>query len=313
MMLLTDIGGTFVRFGVGGENGVENVRKYRVAEFGSFEAALERYCAEVGLSQKSPLRIATAGYEDQDVWKFVNANPWHIDPQALARQGWDVPVILNDFEAATWGILGLGQGDVVSLNDNTVGASETSCLLGPGTGLGLGYLVKSQQPFVQKTHGGHMPVSCATAEQWDIVQSLSKPLVVFEDLVSGMGLFRLYRFFCGQTGAGVSAQSPETLLDFADTVEFREALRLFHAFLGLFAANAVVTGHAYGGVYLTGGVLDRLMTAGLFDAAAFERSFMLDGAQSVRRDLGRTPVSYVSKPYLALHGLREAQYEAKYA
>ncbi len=313
-IIVTDIGGTFVRFGVAEDGQITAIEKYEVMDFETFESALDHYVREAGVPDVKALRIATAGYEDQGVWRFVNVNPWRIDPVRLAAQGWRIECILNDFEAATWGVLGLEAGDVIPLNGAKAGAGQTCCLLGPGTGLGLGYLVRTGHPFVQKTHGGHVPVSCVSAEQWDIVARIASAEgrclesgIVFETLVSGAGLYRIYQAVCARAGLSVLVSAPEMLLESADMEEVREALRLFHEFLGLFAAQAVVTGHAYGGVYLTGGVLDRLVAAGLFDDRAFKKYFILEGqVSSVKRDLQATPVLYVAKPYLALHGLMEA-------
>ena len=79
-----------------------------------------------------------------------------IDPAKLKQDGWDVELILNDFEASVWALLKLQDGDIETLKEAD-GASSAKCLLGPGTGLGLGYLQGGDEIFVQKTHGGHMP------------------------------------------------------------------------------------------------------------------------------------------------------------
>ena len=67
-----DIGGTYVRFGrdEGGE--LQAARRYKASDFPSFEDALHHYCKEEGLEPKGKLSIATAGYEEGGVWKFIN-------------------------------------------------------------------------------------------------------------------------------------------------------------------------------------------------------------------------------------------------
>ncbi len=285
MKILCDIGGTYARFAQvqGGKS--EAVRKYVAAEFPDLQSALAQYCRESGLKTGGDLAIATAGYNDASVWKFVNHNKWQINPDDLKAAGWNIQCILNDFEAATWSLLSLREDEQTVLKEGKAG-SDTLCLLGPGTGLGLGYLHKSPAPFVQKTHGGHMPAAAISAEQWAAIQELQntqKTVVVFENLVSGPGLQKL-----------------------RDVYDSDKALRLFHEFLGLFAANAVVTGHAYGGLYLTGGVLERLIEEDLFDFAGFEKSFCLNAVSSVARDLKATPIIYITEPYPALKGLLNA-------
>jgi glucokinase len=312
MRILADIGGTFVRFGIEAQGLLRAVKKYKAAAFDTFEAALAAYCHENTVEAHGALRIATAGYDDGGVWKFVNQNTWQIDPKQLRALGWDVEYILNDFEAATWALRALDADEYKTLKPAS-GASSTLCLMGPGTGLGLGYLHRGgEKPFVQKTHGGHMPVAASTEEQWLVVQTVYRlarheKVPVFENFVSGPGLYSIYKAACLMAGKPQRAQSAEDLLDFKNDAEVQFSLRLFHEFMGLFAANAVVTGHAYGGLYLWGGVLDRLEEQALFDFPRFGEFFTLDVAASVRRDLRATPIKRVTMPYLALKGLMVAQ------
>jgi glucokinase len=307
MRILADIGGTFVRFGIDASGTLRAVKKYKAAEFDTFDIALAHYCHENDIEAHGSLRIATAGYEDSGVWKFVNQNTWQIDPQNLQRSGWNVEYILNDFEAATWALKHLDTDEREILRTGS-GASNTLCLMGPGTGLGLGYLHDAEKPFVQKTHGGHMPIAAITEEQWLVIQTVHRihrheKVPVFENFVSGPGLYNIYAASCLMAGKPQRAQSTEDLLDFKNDVEVKSSLRLFHEFMGLFAANAVVTGHAYGGLYMWGGVLDRLVEHALFDFPRFTEFFTLDVAASVKRDLKATPITRITMPYLALKGL----------
>jgi glucokinase len=306
--ILADIGGTYARFALESDSSLTNVCKYKAADFESFEDALSLYCKESGIDEPCSLSIATAGYEDQGVWKFVNQNKWEINPAALKKSGWSLPVILNDFEAATWSLLSLEEGEKRILREGK-GASDSLCLLGPGTGLGLGYLHQGKTSYVQKTHGGHMPATALTEEQWLVIQTLQrlnrgKTTTVFEHLVSGPGLFNIYAALCLMAGKIRRISETEQMLEHRDDPEIKNALRLFHEFMGLFAVNAVVTGHAYGGLYLTGGVLERLQTYGAFDFDHFLKFFDLALVASVKRDLGVTPISFITIPNPALKGLR---------
>lgn len=283
MTILTDIGGTFVRFAKARNGQPSDIRKYKAVDFPDLQSALAKYCEETGIEARGALLIATAGYNDGGVWKFVNQNTWEIDPKALAAAGWCVEKILNDFEAATWSLISLKEANQTVLKaGNSERESGSLCLLGPGTGLGLGYLHKAAvSPFVQKTHGGHMPIAARSDEQWQAIKRTDTS--VFENIVSGPGLQKLRGLY-----------------------DEEKALRLFHEFLGLFAANAVITGHAYGGLYLTGGVLERLIEEGAFDLQIFEKWFCLQGAASVGEALDNTPITYITDPYPALKGLLNA-------
>src|SRR5690606_29965745 len=111
------------------------------------------------------------------------------------------------------------------------------------------------------------------------IQNTQSTCVVFENLASGPGLEKMQGLYDEQT-----------------------ALRLFHEFLGLFAATAVVAGNAYGGLYLTGGVLERLVEKDMFDVDHFLSFFHLNAVESVRQALLDTPVIYITEPYPALKG-----------
>lgn len=312
MKVLADIGGTFARFAFFENGKIEHIQKYKAAEHKSFEGALEIYLRESGLP-RAPLLIATAAYPDEaGVWRFVNDNPWTIDVAALKSKGWPVEIILNDFEAATWSLTGLRAEDLETLQAGTP-QDGNRCLMGPGTGLGLGYLIDTAHgPHVQRTHGGHMPVSCLNDEQWFIAQTVKQlhkevRVPVFENFVSGPGLIYIYRAVCFAYDKPSPLKLPEELLEHAQEDEcVQDAIMFFHEYLGLFAATAVVTGHAYKGLYLTGGILDRLIEKELFVPEAFLRSFLVGGVDSVKTALERTPVYHVKTPYLPLSGLIEA-------
>jgi glucokinase len=310
--ILADIGGTYARFATVSGGAPDNVRKYKAAYFETFEAALENYCHEVGIEKGGTLSIATAGYEDEGVWKFVNQNIWQIDPAHLQKT-WTLQPILNDFEAATWALLGLEEDQKRIIRD-APSASESLCLMGPGTGLGLGYLHRTPRTYVQKTHGGHMPASAITEEQWQVIKTVDRlnrgrSVTVFEHLISGPGLFNIYAARCMIVGKLRKVSETEKLVEHRHDPEVADALRLFHEFMGLFAANAIITAHAYGGLYLTGGVLSRLEEHGLFDKSHFLKFFDLELAASVKRDLKATPVTLITYPYPALKGLLMAEKE----
>lgn len=309
MEILADIGGTHARFAIANEDVSDELfayHKYKAADFPSLEAALNQYCDEQNLEQGGRLMIATAAYPDGDVWRFVNQNQWVIDAAQLKEYGWDLALTLNDFEAATWGLSAISKDDLTILQSGKKDARPSSrCLLGPGTGLGLGYLTADSH--IQRTHGGHMMASAVSDEQHLVIKQVRELLpdniVVFENLASGLGFHLIYRALCAINDAPCTIESPQDLTGHLDVKEVKDALRLFHEFLGLFAHTAVVTGHAYSGLYLTGGMIDHLSEQGFFDFESFRKYFILPGVESVQNDIANTPISIIDDPYLAMHGL----------
>lgn len=307
MKILVDIGGTYARFAVV-EGGIPaRIKKYEAASFKTFEEALAQYLAESGVTGKVSLLIATAAHPDeQNVWRFVNRNQWEIN---VGRLG-NVEIILNDFEAATWGLVNLREQKILKVG--RAQATAPRVLIGPGTGLGLGYLLPMGKDFhVQGTQGGHLATAAITEEQSRVLQAVDRVkgrtcLSVYEDVVSGPGLYNLYAGLCALSDEEQVAKDAGGMMALTKSLAVKDAIRLFHEFFGLFAATVTVGSGAYGGLYLMGGVLDKLIANNLFDFAHFGRFFAGNYVPSVKKSLDQTPVFYVTEPHLALHGLIKA-------
>ena len=285
--ILTDIGGTYVRFARDIEGEPQNIQKYAAADFQGLSEALSRYCNEQGIEPCGELSIAGAGAPDNEnasLWRITNNKAFDIDLSQLKEQGWNIVQTLNDFEAATYALPILSNDDLKTLHQGRSNNRDL-CLLGPGTGLGLGYL--RNRKYVQKTHGGHMPIASLNDEHGKIIKELRENhnrALVFEDIVSGPGL-----------------QNLRTKYD------EEKALRLFHEFLGIFAANAVITGNSYGGIYLTGGVIASLYEKGRFNFETFRNALCFDAVPCVKEDIENTSIHIVTDPYPAFKGLIHAK------
>lgn len=277
MMIVADIGGTYVRFALAVGDTYQEPQKYKALDFKSFNEALAHFVSDANIPEVKEICIAAAGAPLGDVWKITNNEAWDIDLNALIEDGWNIPVVLNDFESGTYSLPLLKDHDLKTLHQG-IKNDHSLCLLGPGTGLGLGYYHSSGS--VQKTHGGHMPIACVTDEQWDAVKEFQKSKtspVVYEDFVSGQN-------------------------NFAKTNS-----ELFHEFLGLFAAQSLIHGHAYGGLYLMGGVIQGLIKEDLFNFDTFHKYMCLGGVECVSNDLRNTPIHFITEPYPAFKGLIHAK------
>ena len=304
--LLTDIGGTHMRIARDADGVLTAPEKFAVADFPSLPAILDRYCAVHDLTPGGTVRIATAANPWPDgMWHFTNNETITLDPAAFTRAGWAVAALTDDFLASAHGI---GDAATATLRAGEVRTDAPSVLLGPGTGLGLAYLVPTPGGrHVQQTFGGHMLATAATAEQRQVLDAIAAlrgaAVAVPEDVASGRGLATLQgavRDLRGESGQDMTL----TQLMQSDAPVAQDTLRLFHEFLGLFAHHAILTLHAFGGLYLDGGVLQALRRHGKFDFAGFVRYLDLDVAPVVRAALAATPIHAVADPYIALRGLR---------
>lgn len=312
--VLTDIGGTFARFVQFEDGEFIHSKKYEAAKFPTLEDALKKYCKDHDLPSHGDILIATAAYENEaGDWTFVNNNKWVINAASLKGAGWTLKAIMNDFAAATWGLLNPDPNDIKTYHAGITTdrpPKKPQCLTGPGTGLGLGYLTKlpGGNYHVQRTHGGHMIAGPATEEQWLVMKTVqrlrgdNKP-TVFEYLVSGPGLINIYKAYSLICGKEPKIDTPEDIMTILNDRITMDTIRLFNEFLGLHCRSAVITAHAYGGLTLTGGVLKRLNEHDLFDYKQFRRYFTLEGVESVTTDLKNTPIHHFTGSHLAMRGL----------
>ncbi len=316
-IILADIGGTHARFACE-ENGVlVNNFKLATASYPDFTAALSFYTQQFGYDDSGELHLAVAAHDDgHGNWRFSNSNQWVIRPAELSRLGWNVKTIVMDFLASAHGALVLPPDKLVTIKAGQTTA-RPKAILGPGTGLGLAYAIPlaDGKTHIQETYGGRMLMAAVTDEQSEILRLVQRhkgpgSVVECEDMVSGRGLPLLYRAVCERQGRPVVFQTAEQMLKAPDDVDVVETLRLFHEFFGIFIHHAVLSGHAFGGVYIDGGMVHRLREANLFDADRINRFFDLPGAPAVERDLGQTPLWVVNDPHVALTGLQELKNNA---
>lgn len=316
-IILADIGGTHARFACEVEGQLHNISKIASADYDTFAEGLAAYTLQSGVDNKGDLYLALAAHDDgHGAWRFSNNNQWVIRPDELGRIGWNVRILVMDFYASAIGALALPVEKLINIKAG-LPSQRSKTILGPGTGLGLAYAISlpGGQTHIHETFGGRMLMAAATDEQSDILTLMRHArgrgaVIECEDIVSGRGLPLLYRAVCEQRGRAAVFETASQILKAADDTDIIETLRLFHEFFGIFLHHAVVTGDAFGGAYLDGGMVQRLREMDLFDPERIIRFFDLPGPPIIERYLGQTPIWVVDDPYVALAGLQELKKNA---
>lgn len=310
--ILADIGGTHARLALDTDTGPQLAEKYKASDYAGLEGALADFCAKHALDAHGRVAIGTAAHPDAEgVWRFQNLNEWGIDARILKEEGWDTVAIVNDFVASSLGAVTASDERLVAVRGGSLGESARYVVLGPGTGLGLGFVEQLEGRWhVQETLGGHMYGACATDEQYMVSKVVRRlrggdMMFIHEDVCSGVGLPVLYKAVCLCHGQPVQWTEAAEIIRHRGNPMAAAALRLFHEFLGLFTHNALVTGHAFGGVYLDGGLTQHLMAQGAFDRETFLKFMTLQAAEVVQDKIDSTPVFIINDPFVALHGLSE--------
>ena len=271
----------------------------------SFLGAHTSSIAAVGVAAAGPVRDGRC--------KTTNL-PWVIDAATLGREiGTDRVWLVNDLEANAHGIASLGPDDFAVLNAGVPDPSGNAAVIAAGTGLGEAGLYwdgARYRPF--GSEGGHASFSPGDARESELLAYLRRDLahVSWERVLSGPGLFNLYRFLRDRGGGeeppwlaeAISAGDPAAVISEAAreqrAVLCERAMDLFVSLYGAEAGNLALKMLATGGVYVGGGIAPRNI-ARMRDGA-FMRAFIDKGRMGPL--LERIPVRVILNDKAALLG-----------
>lgn len=286
-VILADLGGTNLRLAEGED--ISNIATFRIKDYPSFDSVLQEYNPAI-----SKLYLASAVTPLQGVIednRFTKDAHWRID---LNKLGKDMKVnVLNDLEAAAYGLTRIDQKTlpvlVKPVTEQTQFTTPPKILVSIGTGIGHAFVHERQSwaPMVQRTHGGWIMPFGVGAEHEKIIAMMRGHKdrgrdMIMEDIVSGHGLWTLQ-----------------------DLIGRKDALRLFWEFLGLYCNTLATVSGGYGGIYLTGGIIDDMAADDTLDAESFTKFFIRPLAASVVESLSATPVYYCHDVNLPILGLAE--------
>ncbi|MEO7252334.1 MAG: glucokinase [Arenimonas sp.] len=314
LALLADIGGTNARFALADLQlrapllGA-SLRQYEVSQFASLADAARHYLAalpESGSAIGSAV-FAVAGRVDGDEARITN-HPWVISRRAL-QQSLDLPKLrlVNDFAAQAMAIPLLAGDDLIAIGapllPSNRPASATYAVIGPGTGLGVSALiVRDGHCLALETEGGHVGFAAATAEESAIVQRLALRFgrASNERLVSGGGLLNIHSALSETDGETAPELRPQDITAGADAgdARCRRTVAIFCAAFGAIAGDLVLTLGAWDGVFLTGGLVPRLLP--YLQGPAFRARFEAKGRFAPA--MARVPTLAVVHPHAGLLG-----------
>ncbi len=286
-VLLADIGGTNTRFRVLDAPGtpLRAFPTFATADYPTLEKAVCDVVLGEGATPKRAV-VAAAGPILADGLDLTNAH-WVIRPAPfLTMTGICELVLLNDFEAQALALPALGKDDVTPIGTVSRTRDHTRAVIGPGTGLGVGTLVRAGGVWVPVAgEGGHIDLGPRTEREAAIWQHLDAidGRISAEQVLCGDGLVNLYRAICLTDGADQlfhdpSSVSTAALADWergdashAPQSHAQEALDLFCTGLGRVAGDLALTTYAAGGVYLGGGITTKILP--FLHASGFRAAF----------------------------------------
>jgi glucokinase len=310
---VADIGGTNARFGLVREpqGPVVQIQSLTGSDHTSLQAAARAYL-ETELAPGEAVgraALAVAAPITELPVRLTNSH-WIISVDDI-RTGLDIPHVklLNDFEALALALPHLKAPDEIKpFGKGKPQPTWPKAIIGPGTGLGVAGCVPVGERWIAvAAEGGHVTVAPADEFELALVGIMQKGFdhLSAERLLSGTGLPGLHAAVCEVRGEPVETLTPAEIskraLEDKDPCAMA-TLDTFCAMLGSFAGNVALTLGARGGVFIGGGIAQRL--GDHLIRSRFRERFESKGRMS--RYLHDIETSLVISPHAALTGAAAA-------
>jgi len=289
-----------------------------------FFAAAAQNLGKMPLPQKACFAIA--GPVVNNTAKLTNL-AWFLDTKSLEQElGIASISLINDFAAVGYGILGLDDSDLHTLQAGKPIIDAPIAVIGAGTGLGEGFLIKqgdSHQVF--GSEGGHVDFAPRGELEFELLKYLldkhNIQRVSAERVISGQGIVAIYQFLRDRQAATESPEigqivrtweqeigQSEKTVDPAATIAAaalakgdrlsEETMQIFVEAYGAEAGNLALKLLSYGGVYVAGGIAAKILP--LIQEGGFLHTFTNKGRMSSL--LEDIPVHIILNPQVGLIG-----------
>ncbi|MEM9451946.1 MAG: glucokinase [Cyanobacteria bacterium P01_E01_bin.6] len=271
--------------------------------------------------------FAIAGPVSNNTSSLTNLS-WTLEGDRLQKELHLSPVVLiNDFAAVGYGVLGLAAEDLCPLQVGQVQARAPIAVIGAGTGLGQGFLIADRQGHydVYPSEGGHADFAPRSQLEFELLSYLRDKFKITrisaERVVSGQGIVAIYQFLRDrQAGEETPAIAnairtwerelglAEKSVDPAATISIaagkgtdplsERVMAIFASAYGAEAGNLALKLLPYGGLYVAGGIAAKNLS--LMQSGKFIDAFMDKGRVSPL--LENIPVNVVLNPRVGLIG-----------
>ena len=280
--LVGDIGATNARFAlVGPGRTIARARVLAAGDYAGIAEAMEGYLAAEADGRPDQAILAVASPVTGDLISFTNS-PWTFSiSELLRRRGLRRLEVFNDLAATALAVPHLPEQDRLQIGAGQPILNAPIGIIGPGTGLGVGALVRGGSGWVMiPSEGGHVTMAPGDARESAVLDLMRRRFdhVSAERVISGQGLVNLYNALCeieGVPAASYTAAQITASGAAATDPRCRETVAMFCAMLGTIAGNLALTFGARGGIYIAGGIVPKLGAA--FAQSAFRARFEQKG------------------------------------
>ena len=310
-LVAADIGGTHARFalaqiGDGRVLQVDEPLTLNTADFAGIAEAWQAFSDHLGRPLPSAAALAFAYPVENDLPQLTNM-PWTIDPTTLPDDlGIVRHVILNDFAAIGHAVATLDPSHFVHIAGPDIPLPDSGVIsvVGPGTGLGVGLVVRqSGQYQVIASEGGNMDFSPRDDLDDRLMAALRKRYghVSAERVVSGPALMDIYAVIADAEAPYADDRDLwQAAIDGEDPAA-KAALERFCVCLGAFAGS-IALAHGANALVLAGGLGLRLREH--WPASGFAEALAAKG--EYRSIMEQLPVKLIAHPEPGLYGAAAA-------
>lgn len=332
LLLAGDIGGTktileLVELAPTGKLHRLHQETYPSQEYADLVPMIEQFLASAAQTGEMPKPdkacLAIAGPVLHNTAKLTNL-PWVLETGRLQQELGIAQIrLINDFAAVGYGVLGLQSQDIHTLQTGELDPSAPIAVIGAGTGLGEGFLIRLGDDRYQvfPSEGGHIDFSPRNALEFELQQYLLRKYeldrVSVERVVSGQGVVAIYQFLRDrqelpespelskivkaweqdQINVSPAAAISKAAQEKSDRLS-QQTLKLFIEAYGAAAGNLALKLLPYGGLYIAGGIAVKNLT--FMQEGSFLEAFSAKGRISPL--MTRIPIHIILNEQVGLLG-----------
>jgi glucokinase len=306
-ILIGDIGGTNARFSILIDVYAEpkEFPIVQTADYATIDEAIQAGVLDRTSVQPRAAILAIAGPIQGSEIPLTNCD-WVVKPASMIRGlGLEEILIVNDFEAQALAIASLSDEHREAIGSSEEMLLASKVVLGPGTGLGVAGLIHAQHTWIPVPgEGGHVDVGPRSARDHAIFPHLEtiEGRISAEQLLCGRGMVNIYQAICKADGVAEKYDAPAEVSTAGlagQDAAAAETLSLFATYLGRVAGDMALVFMARGGVYLAGGISQKILPA--LRRPEFRQGFEDKAPHSAL--MRSIPTYVVTHPLAALAGL----------
>lgn len=304
--------------------------RYRSASFPDLVPMVRQFLVEAEQASGTSVVVekacfAIAGPVVDDTSKLTNLC-WSLAAPRLSQElAIDRVSLINDFAAVGYGVLGLEDSDLLTLQVGKRNLHAPIGVIGAGTGLGQGFLIYQEGDYrIYGSEGGHSDFAPRSEIEFQLSRYLLEKhniqRISVERVVSGQGIVAIYQFLRDRQFAeespdvGTIVQTWEREIGREKSVDpaaaiaqaalaksdplSEQAMHMFIDAYGAEAGNLALKLLPYGGLYIAGGIAPKILP--LIQGSSFLSSLIDKGRMLPLLEM--VPVHIVLNPHVGLIG-----------